>query len=257
LKRFYAVHNSWQSKFVLNDDGTFIGGGNKTGNGKWRYVKDDVLLLEWYHWTSQYLTRDDLGNYHGHQLILRPIKDYKVFCVGMHRTGTRSLCKALDILGYPSMHYRKNRNKFNKMKRGRFNCFNNDGIVCSYADVPIPYFYKELYEYYPDSKFILNIREEESWLRSIKRHLSMLPDFNRRELDREIHKYFYGVDIETPVDDELYLEKYNEHNRNVKEFFKDSNNFLIYNVVKENSWDILCEFLGEDIPNKPFPHKGK
>jgi hypothetical protein len=255
-QRYYAVHEKWKGNFVLNDDGTFIGGDPNTGNGTWEQVKEGIIILKWYNWTAQYLNLQPDGSYSDKRLCLYKLKDCRIFCVGLHRTATRSLCEALNLLGYPAMHYRGNRNKFNKMSNGDFSCFDNDGYVCCYADVPIPFFYKELYENFPNSKFILNIRDEETWLNSIKRHLSQLTPRQRSQLDHSIHKYFYGVNLNAPVDDELYLEKYRIHNNNVREFFKDNPNFIEYNVIAENSWETLCAFLGEEVPDKPFPHKG-
>jgi hypothetical protein len=54
-----------------------------------------------------------------------------------------------------------------------------------------------------------------------------------------------------------YRQAYRDHNREVMDYFKGRNNLLIMDVGKGDSWDTLCNFLGVDIPDAPFPWKNK
>jgi len=54
------------------------------------------------------------------------------------------------------------------------------------------------------------------------------------------------------------ISRYEKHNSEVECYFRDrSNDLLIVDWEQENKWDDLCEFLGKDIPNDPFPHANK
>ncbi len=66
----------------------------------------------------------------------------KVFGIGLSKTGTKSLVKALKILGYKSVHYPRN---LNVLK-------NYDAA----ADISVAHAFKELDKKYPKSKFILH-----------------------------------------------------------------------------------------------------
>ena len=174
----------------------------------------------------------------------------KVFCIGFHKTGTTSLGKALRILGY-------------KVK-GPFGVDDPDiaekvyelfpSIVDQYdafQDNPWPILYEELDEQYPDSKFILLVRDPELWLRSQIRH------FGTRETP--MRKWIYGESSGCPVDnEEIYLKRFNQHYADVYEYFKvRSDDLLVMDLADGDGWDKLCSFLGCDTPRKPFPHANK
>ena len=90
----------------------------------------------------------------------------KIFCVGFHKTGTTSLTHALMALGYTTpasvgniaMNYVKN-NQWDKI----------DEIVQKndfFADHPWFNIWEELYERYPNAKFILTVRNPLKWIKS-------------------------------------------------------------------------------------------
>src|SRR5690606_33988485 len=118
----------------------------------------------------------------------------KVFCIGLSRTGTTSICNALSVLGMETMHFslnlflhpeiinkdlsfspRINRNvywqwRFKKEVKALNETF--DPKLLSYfdaaGDLPVPLYYKELDKAFPGSKFIYTYRSEEKWLKSMK-----------------------------------------------------------------------------------------
>jgi hypothetical protein len=59
-ERYLAKHIKWRGEFILNDDGSFIGGQGQRGNGLWEKDNDD-LILKWYHWGTQRLTKTKKG----------------------------------------------------------------------------------------------------------------------------------------------------------------------------------------------------
>jgi hypothetical protein len=59
-EKYLAIHAKWRGEFILNDDGTFIGGQGQRGTGLWLRDGDD-LILKWHHWDSQRLTMTNNG----------------------------------------------------------------------------------------------------------------------------------------------------------------------------------------------------
>ena len=79
----------------------------------------------------------------------------KVFGIGLSRSGSMALNSALKILGYRSLFVLTD-TQFEK------SLSNYD----AFTHVPLAVMYKELDRRFPDSKFILNVRDPESWLQS-------------------------------------------------------------------------------------------
>src|SRR6056297_2644862 len=99
----------------------------------------------------------------------------KIFNIGFNKSGTTSLTEAMNILGYKSIHYNKD-NEFiydlinNNRKNNKKLLDGLEGFDF-FADFQGMKFYKELDKQYPGSKFILTIRELNSWLDSRERHV--------------------------------------------------------------------------------------
>ena len=170
----------------------------------------------------------------------------KVFCVGFQKTGTSSMAKALKILGYrvtgpngindpaiPKKVYRE------ALRLTR--------SYDAFQDNPWPIIYKWCYEQYPDAKFILTVRDPEKW------YESALKGFGTSS--SHMREWVYGAMRGSPVGNrEYWLLRYNSHNAEVMDFFKDKPDFLVIDVTRGDGWDKLCLFLGKPIPNVPFPH---
>jgi hypothetical protein len=119
----------------------------------------------------------------------------------------------------------------------------------AFQDNPWPIVFKRLDERYPNSKFILTVRDSEPWLRS------QIKDFGRAETP--MRKWIYGAGA--PLGNEArYVARYEAHNAEVLEYFKDrSRDLLVMDLTKGDGWPKLCAFLGAEIPNTPFPHANK
>ena len=51
------------------------------------------------------------------------------------------------------------------------------------------------------------------------------------------------------------LAVYNGHNQDVVNHFADrTNDLLVVDFTQGAGWEVLCAFLGVDIPAMPFPH---
>ncbi len=170
----------------------------------------------------------------------------KIFCIGFHKTATSSLRHALEILGYSvkgssnvdNDHIGEEAARLVDKWGPKFDAF---------QDNPWPLVYKEFDQKYPGTKFILTLRETDKWLNSAVRH------FGTRET--AMRRWIYGAEHGCPAgNEEVYRERFDRHNREVLEYFKDRpDDLLVIDITKGDGWEKLCPFLGKEIPAVPFP----
>jgi hypothetical protein len=182
----------------------------------------------------------------------------KVFIIGAHKTGTTSLDRSLQILGYNTyptwLSYKEN---------GLIEDFKNENCEVifdlltqydAFNDSPWNHgdFYKELDKKFENSKFILSIRESNSWLGSLIRW-DAKGNFRERHWYRDLSITCFGM--ESYLDDlETLVKKYEARNLEIIEYFNSRENFLIMDLEKGDSWEKLCSFLNCPVPDVEFPH---
>ena len=180
-----------------------------------------------------------------------------IFNIDFNRAGTTSLTEALNILGIKTLHFStdgtwwfpNNKNEIERImadnyyaNRPLLHGFDED--VRGFSDFAGIHFFKILYEQYPNSKFILTTRAVEDWVNSV---LYMEKDQGRLET----------IDIENVRRSKL-TERYFHTKKEIKDFFKDKPNcYLEIDIIGGEGWEVLCNFLGKNIPNVPFPHLNK
>jgi Sulfotransferase domain len=186
----------------------------------------------------------------------------KVFGVGLSRTGTHSLTAALHVLGYDTVHYPTDRATLETLLRGdvRFPLLEHyDGIT----DITTAPYYEDLDREWPGSKFVLTVRDEDSWLRSCRKHWASLSAFRYGEYDE--HSVFVEVRrfLEAAVyaccefNEEHFRRVYRRHVRNVISYFVGrESDLLMLNIVAGEGYEQLAPFLGAPVPTRPFPHDG-
>lgn len=170
----------------------------------------------------------------------------KVFGLGVSKNGTTSLQYALAILGYRSRggvddYMRPGRTLFER-------CVNviDEGWE-AFFDEPWPRLYVEIGRKYPGSLFILSKRNEEDWFSSMLTQNRCVRSGYTAEM------YDWPMEL-MDVPKERILYHYREHNKAVEEYFEGRDDFLVMNMPGDFRWEVLCKFLGKDIPQKPFPH---
>lgn len=179
----------------------------------------------------------------------------KVFGLGLSRTGTTTLGKCFEILGYTVKD-----NDFNLLKSVKNNNLEPiwDSIerYDSFEDLPWPFIYKEIYKKYPNAKYILTTHlNVDKWLKSYIRHC--IYGKHKTKWNAVRHNVVaYGIPY--PVNHEVEFKNiYRNHNNEVRKFFKDKDNFIELCWSKGDEWNKLCKFLDKEIPNVPFPHSYK
>ena len=193
-------------------------------------------------------------NFDPNPIELKPLPT-RIFGVGMHKTATTSLAKALNILGYDSAHWNSGawaKAIYTEMTTtGRSKTLEKHYAL---TDLPIAILYRELDKAYPGSKFILTIRDEEKWLKSVRNHWSYDHNPFRWEWDvypwaSKMHKIVYGQKWFDPT---VMLERYRRHNAEILSYFSGRPSDLLVldmDLQPETLWASLCRFLA-----KPVPH---
>ncbi len=173
----------------------------------------------------------------------------KVFGIGLSKTGTSSLAKALSILGY----HVKDCLGIENYRKGDITAINQNALAeyNALTDTPIPSYYKELDQAYPGSKFILTIRSMEGWLKSCKKQFNQKLADKQTEAHNELIYDLYGTAV---FDENKFKQGYLQFIKDVKTYFQNRpDDLLIIDITSGEGWDKLCPFLGKPFPNVPFP----
>lgn len=160
----------------------------------------------------------------------------KVFGIGLSRTGTSTLTRALEILGLRPIHYPTSIDQVRA-----------HGAA---ADLPVAGSFERLDALFPRSRFIYTFRPLDAWLESCKMHFSR---------DRAIASAFairrfalYGC---VDYDRDAFVRAYAAHEERVRAYFKDRPEDLlsIDLTMPGDHWQALCAFLGRPRPATEFP----
>jgi hypothetical protein len=186
----------------------------------------------------------------------------KVFGVGLSRTGTTSLTRALELLGYRAVHFpadlvtQTEASAFLMAPASELRLSLLDSVD-AVTDTPIAATYRALDRAYPGSAFVLTIRDCESWLRSCENYWeSLLARLYDGGLNapyvRLINKHVYGTDR---FDPEKFTAVSRHHQAQVHAHFDGrQDDLLTLDICRGEGWRELCAFLGVDVPTTPFPH---
>lgn len=178
----------------------------------------------------------------------------KIFGIGWAKTGTTTLGKCFEILGFDHQSH-----EFDLVKD--IATGNLTRIIAlaekkeTFEDWPWIILYKELDQAFPDSKFILTKRDPQKWVQSYGNMLASEGSTSAELL--EIRRIIYGLPFPNVSKSQL-VNLYEKHNTEVERYFLDRpKDLLIVNWEEGSGWEELCEFLGKDLPKEPFPHVNK
>jgi len=185
--------------------------------------------------------------------------DGKVFGIGFYKTGTTSLYEALRLLGYRTI---------NGDRPGSYPGADDGATLLKQIDagdyrLPTfeqfdaftdnPYFriWRQIYDLYPDAKYILTVRDEQTWIDSCVKF------YGNRRL-RPMRVWMFGKHANPALDDEsrqAWLDAYHEHNAGVRQHFRlRPQQLLEFDPTQVTEWGPLCAFLGAPVPDRPWPH---
>lgn len=177
------------------------------------------------------------------------MKKSKVFINSLHKTGTTSLSRFLEKLGYlvtgPDTHLfipaiQKDYDEIDRFLN-RYDAFQDDPWYLIY-----PYLERQ----HPTAKFVFLERDENSWIKSVQNF------YDRDRYNNSVRRVFYG-NADTIASKNLYLDKYRSHKKEVFDYFKNRENFISISIAENNDAIRLQNFLGEPVRFKSFPHKNR
>ena len=201
-----------------------------------------------------------------------------IIVAGWGRTGTRSLKFALShLLNKPSYHMQNillNKNeakKWNNFFITKSKKIDWDAIYSNYGaclDFPSCNYYKELMEYYPNSKVILTTRDSKSWIKSWNvLENQVLNSFTFKFMARIPYTSFY---LQKKIHNELIIGKHGVFrgkgsDKDRMNLFEEWNQSVINYVPNDRllvyhpkeGWEPLCNFLDLPTPDIQYPHLNK
>jgi len=172
----------------------------------------------------------------------------KIFCIGLNKTGTASLHFALKRLGYKSLHNHSYNDRIHyAIIEGKPLLHYFDEEFDAYLDLSgIRGYFKLADLQYPNSKFILTVRDLQSWLESRMQHV-------RQNVQNKSLGKYSGSWLE--IDFARWERMWYSHQQDVLNYFSKKNNLLIFNIVAGEGYELLCPFLGKPVLNETFPWK--
>jgi hypothetical protein len=163
----------------------------------------------------------------------------KCWGIGLGRTGSTSLCRALELLGYEKVVHNP---KFPELK-----------TLDGGADSEVILFYKYLDYKFPGSKFVLTLRPLESWLSSQEYMVGKHPITSRNDDIPIMRRMTILGTVE--FDRDKFTAAYHRHYADVRRYFRDRpQDLLEMDILKGDGWATLCPFLGLPVPPVDFPH---
>jgi len=201
----------------------------------------------------------------------------EVIGAGFGRTGTMSLKVALEELSFgPCYHMREvfehpeHIELWRAATRGeQVDWERIFGNYRATVDWPACTFYGELMERSPDAKVILTVRDPQRWYESAYNTIYrmtgaasspifylaslVMPRARAMKHARQmIVELVWERDLDGKFEDrEHAIETFERHNEEVEKRVPPEK-LLVYEV--KEGWGPLCEFLGVEVPDKPFPH---
>jgi hypothetical protein len=197
----------------------------------------------------------------------------KVFCIGANKTGTTSVEAVFRSLGLKVGNQEKAELLLNDWAKRDFrNIIRYCRWAEAFQDIPFSYpdTFRAMDSAFPGSKFILTVRSSpDEWFDSLVRFHSRLIGKNRVPTADDLRQYNYrypgfiweaqrlryGATEATLYDRDLYIQGYEDHNRQVIEYFKDRpEDLLVLNIAEADAMRKLLTFLGYPYTGQIMPH---
>lgn len=187
----------------------------------------------------------------------------KVFVIGLTRTGTTSVSRALEVLGLSSAHWR---NQYTGMLLDWEDFFFFDAC----ADITVSALFEPLLRAFDGARFILTERDGEPWVKSVSWHYDAAtpqqlryrlrrwpvlthngtgPEFETTALFQLAHGTLYTAH-------DTWEAAYAAHHKRVMSAFEAMPERLLrIDLANEpQPWRALCRFLDRPEPSRDFPN---
>lgn len=199
----------------------------------------------------------------------------KVYGIGFSKTGTTTLSSALGQLGYRTWtgHWQKPENFYLLalyIHRDYDALFRFSQYWNAFTDAPWggTDLYEEIVRRTPNARFILTVRDPETWYTSLHKLLTMfdlneesaLDSYYRNGMYGSAHFFEHVFDIRTLAGNKRrMINAFQAHNDRAIDFLSSNNAaFAVLNFEQGDEWNALCGFLGKSVPNgRPFPFENR
>ncbi|MDB2481611.1 hypothetical protein N9W84_00425 [bacterium] len=202
----------------------------------------------------------------------------KVFCIGHNKTGTTSIGKMLSDFGYNVAPQRPFEDFYIKdlALKNKPSLFDLIEKYDAFQDIPFSKsdYYLKIYEKYPNSKYILTIRDSKEWFASLIRFHKKLripiykkDSFLKLNKDKNFNNYLIFLSQKEKIkdkgmlnwellyDENHYISLYEKRNQEIIDFFTQKSNLITIDISKEKDDFKIRDFLDlkEKTPKK-IPH---
>tara|TARA_R110002049_G_scaffold82349_1_gene209551 strand:+ start:1027 stop:1671 length:645 start_codon:yes stop_codon:yes gene_type:complete len=201
----------------------------------------------------------------------------KVFCIGLNKTGTTTIEKFFNDYNFRVGDQSEAEFLVNDWFKRDFRkiisyCKKYD----AFQDAPfsLPYTFIILEQYFPRAKFILTLRDNpEQWYNSLTKFHSKLwsngedaptieelknAKYRYKGYAYDVNRALFNTPEHDPYNKELLINYYNDHNNNVKEYFRSqSHKLLTINVSVQADYFRLCDFLEKTAVGNNFSWENK
>jgi hypothetical protein len=193
-----------------------------------------------------------------------------VIGAGYGRTGTSSLKRGLEMLGFGPCHHMEEVIKHPAEGPTWVRAARGEAIDWktfmrpwgSSCDFPSALYYRELMEAFPDAKVILSTRDAGSWYTSMSE--TIVPLYKRFP-NRLVLPYLpiIGMSLRSMAGTRVYteiIERFSEREHVIEMFEKHTaevkrvvppDRLLVFEA--KEGWAPLCKFLGVPVPAEPYP----
>lgn len=197
-----------------------------------------------------------------------------IIVIGFPKAGFSSIYKLFYDLGYVCAQQKErpgpdrgeflgnliykakkeNKELLHYIKKSGIECLVELSVCNSFGENYWPQItlFKEIYQQNPNALYILNYRNPDNWLKSFK---------NWFDYDKKIFKYNSELfkDIKGDTNDKKLINLYNNHTKNVEDFFKNKPNakFIKFDIENDDISKFSKYIDLKDIKKIPHINKSK
>ena len=172
----------------------------------------------------------------------------------MPKSGTSTFHEAKLALGYRARHNPDDGITKQQIRDGdyKLKVLSRFDVL---SDTPVPAIFPQLDQNWPDSKFVLTIRNEDQWIAS-SRKAGFNQSYARPKKGSKVDFYNSVLFGCSTFNEDRYPWVFRNHNETVMRYFsgEKSRQLITIDFTAGDGWEALCPFLEQSVPDRPFPH---
>lgn len=175
----------------------------------------------------------------------------KIFNIGLSKTGNNSLRQAVHILGWQrTLGFVADEVIHRECLGAGIGPMSYAQQVDFMTDLPVVGWWRRIVEMYPKAHYILTVRDRDSWVDSLERHMTRYP-CPPLSINAALRQAVYGS---RDFSRRGALDAYDRNVTEVPEYFEAHDiPLLVMDICGGEGWEKLCPFLRVPAPDVPFP----